>query len=321
MIANCSASPEAAGKPARRRTLLRAASARGLCGYVYANAGPDVSRARAPSFPRTTSSRKTGTSSPSTRRSRPEPGLLVTELRPADALRPSAGATRPSYPRGRGRAPCRFPCRCARRRSAARCRRTRSCWTMQPCAASAPSFCFPSRRTACASASLHTSSRVALLPVTDDLDSVPRPARRARTMDLLGRARHDVLAVTQPGATGARAAPVQGAGRVRAAERRPRGASRARTRRSCSPRPTSRGAAAGRGRVRAGGLRRQRRRAAHARALAHRGRGRARGSPLRAELRAALSAPDANCAGVSCALTDFCFYHLVRCGAHPRRIL
>ena len=43
--------------------------------------------------------------------------------------------------------------------------------------------------------------------------------------------------------------------------------------------------------------------------------------PLRAELRAALSAPDADCAGVPCALTDFCFYHLVRCGAHPRRIL
>lgn len=38
-------------------------------------------------------------------------------------------------------------------------------------------------------------------------------------------------------------------------------------------------------------------------------------------LRAALSAPDADCAGVPCALTDFCFYHLVRCGAHPRRIL
>ena len=43
--------------------------------------------------------------------------------------------------------------------------------------------------------------------------------------------------------------------------------------------------------------------------------------PLRTELRAALSTPDADCAGVSCALTDFCFYHLVRCGAHPRRIL
>ena len=32
VIANCSASPEAAGKPAHRRPLLRAASARGLCG-------------------------------------------------------------------------------------------------------------------------------------------------------------------------------------------------------------------------------------------------------------------------------------------------
>ena len=73
--------------------------------------------------------------------------------------------------------------------------------------------------------------------------------------------------------------------------------------------------------MRAGGLRRQRRRAAHARALAHRGEAERAEAPLRAELRAALSAPDADCAGVSCALTDFCFYHLVRCGAHPRRIL
>ena len=47
VLANCSASPEAAGKPAHRRTLLRAASARGLCGYVYANAGPDESTAHA----------------------------------------------------------------------------------------------------------------------------------------------------------------------------------------------------------------------------------------------------------------------------------
>ena len=68
VIANCSASPEAAGKPARRRTLLRAASA------AMSTPTPDrTSRARAPSFPRTTSSRKTGTSSPSTRRSRPSP--------------------------------------------------------------------------------------------------------------------------------------------------------------------------------------------------------------------------------------------------------
>ena len=42
---------------------------------------------------------------------------------------------------------------------------------------------------------------------------------------------------------------------------------------------------------------------------------------LRSIFKNALSAPDADCAGVSCALTDFCFYHLVRCGAHPRRIL
>ena len=45
---------------------------------------------------------------------------------------------------------------------------------------------------------LHTGSRAALLPVTDDLDSVLALLVCARTMDLLGRARHDVLAVTQP---------------------------------------------------------------------------------------------------------------------------
>ena len=45
---------------------------------------------------------------------------------------------------------------------------------------------------------LHTGSRAALLPVTDDADSVLALLVCARTMDLLGRARHDVLAVTQP---------------------------------------------------------------------------------------------------------------------------
>ncbi|MFR5420920.1 MAG: nitrilase-related carbon-nitrogen hydrolase [Oscillospiraceae bacterium] len=77
VIANCSASPEAAGKPAHRRTLLRAASARGLCGYVYANAGPDESTERAV-FPRTTIAEN---GSPAEHAPfAPEPGLLVTEL-------------------------------------------------------------------------------------------------------------------------------------------------------------------------------------------------------------------------------------------------
>lgn len=157
VIANCSASPEAAGKPARRRTLLRAASARGLCGYVYANAGPDESSARAVF---------------SAHHLIAENGDILAE----HAALPLA----------------------------------------------APDF----------------------------------------TALLLGEA------VCAPEAYGVNAAV---------------------------PRTLVRWLIA---------------------AEAERAE-----EPLRTELRAALSAPDADCAGVSCALTDFCFYHLVRCGAHPRRIL
>ena len=79
VIANCSASPEAAGKPAHRRTLLRAASARGLCGYVYANAGPDESTARAV-FSAHHLIAENGTVLAEHAPFAPEPGLLVTEL-------------------------------------------------------------------------------------------------------------------------------------------------------------------------------------------------------------------------------------------------
>ncbi len=147
VIANCSASPEAAGKPARRRTLLRAASARGLCGYVYANAGPDESSARAV-FSAHHLIAENGDILAEHAPFAPEPGLLVTEL---------------------------------------------------------------------------------------DLLTLSAERRRNTTF--------------VPEGDGARAVPFS------------------------------------------------------------------------MPLRAALSAPDADCAGVSCALTDFCFYHLVRCGAHPRRIL
>ena len=79
VIANCSASPEAAGKPAHRRTLLRAASARGLCGYVYANAGPDESTERAV-FSAHHLIAENGTILAEHAPFAPEPGLLVTEL-------------------------------------------------------------------------------------------------------------------------------------------------------------------------------------------------------------------------------------------------
>lgn len=79
VIANCSASPEAAGKPAHRRTLLRAASARGLCGYVYANAGPDESTERAV-FSAHHLIAENGTVLAEHAPFAPEPGLLVTEL-------------------------------------------------------------------------------------------------------------------------------------------------------------------------------------------------------------------------------------------------
>ena len=157
VIANCSASPEAAGKPARRRTLLRAASARGLCGYVYANAGPDESSARAV-FSAHHLIAENGDILAEHAPFAPEPGLLVTEL---DLLTLSAERRRNTtfVPEGDG--------------------------------ARAVPFSMPLRPTA-------------LLPVTDDLDSVLALLVCARTMDLLGRARHDVLAVTQPGGDRAR---------------------------------------------------------------------------------------------------------------------
>ena len=166
VIANCSASPEAAGKPAHRRTLLRAASARGLCGYVYANAGPDESTAHHLIA-------ENGTILAEHAPFAPESGLLMTEL---DLLTLTAERRRNTtfVPEGE----------CVR----------------------AVTFSMPLRPT----------------PLVRWL--IAAEAERAE-------------------------------------------------------------------------------------------------EPLRTELRAALSAPDADCAGVPCALTDFCFYHLVRCGAHPRRIL
>ena len=197
VIANCSASPEAAGKPARRRTLLRAASARGLCGYVYANAGPDESSARAV-FSAHHLIAENGDILAEHAPFAPEPGLLVTEL---DLLTLSAE------------------------------RRRNTTFVPEGAGARAVSFSMPLRPTALSRAVsphpfvpddaakrrkraelllsiqahglrkrlLHTGSRAALLPVTDDLDSVLALLVCARTMDLLGRARHDVLAVTQPG--------------------------------------------------------------------------------------------------------------------------
>lgn len=168
---------------------------------------------------------------------------------------------------------------------------------------------------------LHTGSRAALLPVTDDSDSVLALLVCARTMDLLGRARHDVLAVTQPEGDRARVLRLCKALGVSV---RPNAdlAGLARTHAAlplaaadftalllgeavCAPDAYGVNAAVPRTLVRW-----------LIAAEAERAE-----EPLRTELRAALSAPDADCAGVSCALTDFCFYHLVRCGAHPRRIL
>ena len=260
VIANCSASPEAAGKPARRRTLLRAASARGLCGYVYANAGPDESSARAV-FSAHHLIAENGDILAEHAPFAPEPGLLVTEL---DLLTLSAERRRNTtfVPEGAGAraVPFSMPLRPTPLSRAvsphpfvpddAALRRKRA------------ELLLSIQAHGLRKRLLHTSSRVALLPVTDDLDSVLALLVCARTMDLLGRARHDVLAVTQPGGD------------------------RARVLRLCKALGVS-----------------------------------VRPNADRAELRAALSAPDADCAGVSCALTDFCFYHLVRCGAHPRRIL
>ena len=202
VIANCSASPEAAGKPAHRRTLLRAASARGLCGYVYANAGPDESTARAV-FSAHHLIAENGAILAEHAPFAPEPGLLVTEL---DLLTLSAERRRNTtfVPEGEGVRAVTFsmplrPTPLGRAVSphpfvpddaALRTKRAELLLTMQA---------HGLRKRL-----LHTGSRAAMLPVTDDADSVLALLVCARTMDLLGRARHDVLAVTQPGGDRAR---------------------------------------------------------------------------------------------------------------------
>ena len=293
VIANCSASPEAAGKPARRRTLLRAASARGLCGYVYANAGPDESSARAV-FSAHHLIAENGDILAEHAPFAPEPGLLVTEL---DLLTLSAERRRNTtfVPEGAGAraVPFSMPLRPTALSRAvsphpfvpddAALRRKRA------------ELLLSIQAHGLRKRLLHTGSRAALLPVTDDLDSVLALLVCARTMDLLGRARHDVLAVTQPGGDRARVLRLCKALGVSV---RPN-ADRAGLARTHAALPLA---------------------APDFTALLL-GEAERAAEPLRAELRAALSAPDADCAGVSCALTDFCFYHLVRCGAHPRRIL
>ena len=202
VIANCSASPEAAGKPAHRRTLLRAASARGLCGYVYANAGPDESTERAV-FSAHHLIAENGTVLAEHAPFAPEPGLLVTEL---DLLTLSAERRRNTtfVPDGSGVRAVTFslPLRAAPLSRAVsphpfvpddasqRTKRAELLLTMQA---------HGLRKRL-----LHTGSRAAVLPVTDDADSVLALLVCARTMDLLGRARHDVIAVTQPGGDRAR---------------------------------------------------------------------------------------------------------------------
>lgn len=202
VIANCSASPEAAGKPARRRTLLRAASARGLCGYVYANAGPDESSARAV-FSAHHLIAENGDILAEHAPFAPEPGLLVTEL---DLLTLSAERRRNTtfVPEGAGAraVPFSMPLRPTALSRAvsphpfvpddAALRRKRA------------ELLLSIQAHGLRKRLLHTGSRAALLPVTDDLDSVLALLVCARTMDLLGRARHDVLAVTQPGGDRAR---------------------------------------------------------------------------------------------------------------------
>lgn len=196
VIANCSASPEAAGKPAHRRTLLRAASARGLCGYVYANAGPDESTAHAV-FSAHHLIAENGTILAEHAPFAPESGLLMTEL---DLLTLTAERRRNTtfVPEGEGVRAVTFsmplrPTPLGRAVSPhpfvpddaeQRFKRAGLLLTMQA---------HGLRKRL-----LHTGSRAALLPVTDDADSVLALLVCARTMDLLGRARHDVLAVTQP---------------------------------------------------------------------------------------------------------------------------
>ncbi len=305
VIANCSASPEAAGKPAHRRTLLRAASARGLCGYVYANAGPDESTERAV-FSAHHLIAENGTVLAEHAPFAPEPGLLVTEL---DLLTLSAERRRNTtfVPEGEGVRAVTFslPLRAAPLSRAVsphpfvpddasqRTKRAELLLTMQA---------HGLRKRL-----LHTGSRAALLPVTDDADSVLALLVCARTMDLLGRARHDVIAVTQPGGDRARVLRLCKALGVSV---RPNAdlAGLARTHAAlplaaadftalllgeavCAPDAYGVNAAVPRTLVRW-----------LIAAEAERAE-----DPLRAELRAALSAPDADCAGVPCALTDFCF--------------
>lgn len=229
VIANCSASPEAAGKPAHRRTLLRAASARGLCGYVYANAGPDESTARAV-FSAHHLIAENGTILAEHAPFAPESGLLMTEL---DLLTLTAE------------------------------RRRNTTFVPEREGVRAVTFSMPLRPTPLGRA-------VSPHPFVPNADL----AGLARTHAALPLAAADFTAlllgeaVCAPDAYGVNAAV---------------------------PRTLVRWLIA---------------------AEAERAE-----EPLRTELRAALSAPDADCAGVSCTLTDFCFYHLVRCGAHPRRIL
>lgn len=296
-----------------------AASARGLCGYVYANAGPDESSARAV-FSAHHLIAENGDILAEHAPFAPEPGLLVTEL---DLLTLSAERRRNTtfVPEGAGAhaVPFSMPLRPTPLSRAvsphpfvpddAALRRKRA------------ELLLSIQAHGLRKRLLHTGSRAALLPVTDDLDSVLALLVCARTMDLLGRARHDVLAVTQPGGDRARVLRLCKALGVSVRPNADR-AGLARTHAAlplaapdftalllgeavCAPEAYGVNAAVPRTLVRW-----------LIAAEAERAE-----KPLRAELRAALSAPDADCAGVSCALTDFCFYHLVRCGAHPRRIL
>ena len=239
VIANCSASPEAAGKPARRRTLLRAASARGLCGYVYANAGPDESSARAV-FSAHHLIAENGDILAEHAPFAPEPGLLVTEL---DLLTLSAE------------------------------RRRNTTFVPEGAGARAVPFSMPLRPTS-------LSRAVSPHPFVPD-DAALRRKRAELLLSIQAHGLRKRLLHTR-----SRVALLLGEA-------------------VCAPEAYGVNAAVPRTLVRW-----------LIAAEAERAE-----APLRAELRAALSAPDADCAGVSCALTDFCFYHLVRCGAHPRRIL
>ena len=279
VIANCSASPEAAGKPARRRTLLRAASARGLCGYVYANAGPDESSARAV-FSAHHLIAENGDILAEHAPFAPEPGLLVTEL---DLLTLSAERRRNTtfVPEGAGAraVPFSMPLRPTALSRAvsphpfvpddAALRRKRA------------ELLLSIQAHGLRKRLLHTGSRAALLPVTDDLDSVLALLVCARTMDLLGRARHDVLAVTQPGGDRARVLRLCKALGVSVRPNADR-AGLARTHAALPlAAPDFTALLLGEAVCRA----------AHARALAHRGRGRARrGAPAHRTARRALRA-------------------------------